>query len=92
MLTAGALGAIRVDADVVVLDLHIDLVTHLGHHVDTGERSLSASVRIEGADPDQPVRAPFGLERPVGSIAGDRERGRLDARFVTLGPVVDRDW
>ncbi len=37
MLTSGTLGAVSVDAEVVLVDLQLRLIAEIGHHVDTGE-------------------------------------------------------
>src|SRR6185312_13214977 len=91
VLSALAAGAEGVDAQVLLADVDLDAVVDLGADEDAGEGGVAALGLIEGRDAHQAVDAGFGLEQTVGVVALDREGGRLDAGFLALLAVVERD-
>ncbi len=61
----------------------------LRQNLDQGERGLAAFLRVERADPNEPVDAALGLEEAVGRAAVDRDGDALDARLLAFGLVQD---
>src|SRR3972149_1980725 len=87
MLAAGAAGPIRVDAQVLLIDLHRHVIGDFGHHLDQGEAGVPALLGVERADPHQAVHSPLALQPPVGPATVDRDRDALEARLFALGLV-----
>ena len=52
----------------------------LGQDLDEGERRLAPVLRVERADPDEPVDAALGPQPAVGAPAVDRDGHALEAR------------
>ena len=70
VLAAGALGAVGVDAQVVVGDLaDLDVVVDLRQHLDQRERRVAPLLGVERADAHQPMDAPLGTQVAVGAAA-----------------------
>ena len=82
VLAAGAARPVGVDAQVVLVDLDIDVLGQLGPDVHGRERGVSPRRLIERRDAHQPVHARFGREQPVGVVAGHGERRALQPGFV----------
>ena len=78
VLAAGAGGAVRVDADVVVVDLDRRVVGEQRRDDHLREARMPAMRGVERAEADEPVLAALRLEDPVRVVALDRERRRLD--------------
>ena len=68
---------IGVDAEILVVDLDVDVLRQLGPDVDRGERGVAARRLIERRDAHQPMDAGFGREQPVGVVAGHGDRRAL---------------
>ena len=79
-----------VHAKLVVPDDHLD-VLDLRHDRDRREGRVPALGGVEGRDPHQPVDAGLALQVPVGVLAGDLERRRLDPGLVAGEHVDDLD-
>ena len=88
VLAAGAAGAVGVHAQVLLVDLDLDVVVDFGHDVQRGERRVPPLVGVERADAHQPVHAALGLQVAVGVRAGHEERDALDAGLLA-GQVVE---
>ena len=82
VLAAGPAGAVRVDPQVVLVDLDRRLVGQERRDDDLRERGVAAVGAVERAQPHQPVHAALGLEEPVGVLALDGERRRLEAGLL----------
>ena len=89
VLAAGAGRAVRVDPDLVPVELDLDVVLDLGQHLDEGERRLAALLGVVRADPDEPVDAALGPQPAVGAAAVDGDRRALEAGLLALGLVDD---
>ena len=89
VLAAGALRAVRVDADLVPVELDLDVVVDLGQDLDQGERRLAPLLRVERADPDEAMDAALGAQPAVGAPAVDRDGHALEARLLALLLVDD---
>ena len=76
VLAAGALGAERVDPDLVPVELDLDVVVDLGQDLDQGERRLAPLLRVERADPDEAVDAALGAQPAVGARGRRRRPSR----------------
>ena len=74
--------AVRVDAQVALVDLDRGVGRQLGRDVDLREARLAAVRRVERAEAHQAVHAPLGAEHAVGVVAAHAERGRLQARLL----------
>src|SRR3954453_2950543 len=60
VLAASTLRAIGVDADLVPVELDLDVIVDFGKDLDEGERGLATLLGIEGADPDEAMDATLG--------------------------------
>jgi len=89
VLSAGALRSEGVDADLVPVQLDLDVVLGLGHDLHQRECRVATLLRVVGADPDEAVDAALGAQPAVGEPPGDRGRGALEARLLALGLVDD---
>ena len=89
MLAARPLRAVRVDPDVVPVELDLDVVVGLRQDLDEGERRLAALLRVERADPDQAVDAALGAQPAVGAPPVDRDGHALEAGLLPLLLVED---
>ena len=69
MLATGALRAVGVDAEVVLVDLQLGLVAEIRDDDDSGKGGVPAGLGIEGADPNQTMNSPLA---PRGSRRPDR--------------------
>ena len=78
VLAAGTRRAVGVDAQILVVDLDLDLVVDHRIDPDRGEAGVAAVVRIEGRDAHQAMDAAFGLEPAIGVGAGDPDRRRFE--------------
>jgi len=88
VLAAGAGGAEGVDAQVVQLDIDLDLVVHLRVDEHRSERGVPPRVGVEGRDAHQPVHADLRLQQAVSVVAVDLEGDGLDARALALQASV----
>ena len=91
VLAAGAAGAVGVDAQVLVLDLDVDVVVDLRDGLDGRERRLAALVGVERGDAHKAVDAALGLEHSEGVWAFDLEVDVLVAGLLALLRVVFLD-
>ena len=73
---------IGVDAEVLVVDLDVDVFGQLRPDVHRGERRVPARRLIERRDAHEPVHAGLRRQQAVGVLAGDRERRALEPGFV----------
>ena len=89
VLAAGAAGAVGVDAKVVGLDVDLDLFVDLGIDEDGGEGGVPARVGVERRDAHQPMHADFRAQQPVGILALDGKRSRLETGFLTRQAIGD---
>ena len=88
VLAAGAARSVGVDAQILVLDLDVDVVRQLRPDEDGRERGVPARRLIERRDAHEPVDAGLGQHQAVRVVADDRHRRALDAGFVA-GLQVD---
>ena len=85
VLAAGAGGAEGVYAQVGRVDLDLDRIVHFGIDEDAGKRGVAPRVRIVGRFAHQAVDAGLGAQVAVGVLAGELERGGLDAGHLAVG-------
>jgi hypothetical protein len=89
VLAAGPLRTERVHADLVPVELDLDIVVDLGQDLDQGECRVPPLLGVERADPHEPVNASLRAEPAVGTPAVDRDRRALDARLLALELIDD---
>ena len=89
MLAAGALRAVGVDPDLVPVELDLDVVVDLGQDLDQRERRLAPLLRVERADPHEPMDAALGAQPAVGAPAVDLDGHALEAGLLALLLVDD---
>ena len=89
VLAAGALRAEGVDPDLVPVELDLDVVVGLGQDLDERERRLAPVLRVERADPDEPMDAALGAQPAVGAPAVDRDGHALEAGLLAFLLVED---
>jgi hypothetical protein len=80
--------AVGVDAEVLLVDLHLDVLRELRPHEHGRKRGVPAGGLVEGGDPNEPMHAGFSRHQAVGVVAGEGEGRALEARLVA-GLVVD---
>ena len=98
VLAAGAARAVGVDAEVGLVDLDVDVVGDERADDHLRERRVAPVRLVERREAHEPVHAALGLEDPVGVLALDGERRRLEARLLAgrgldqlgLEPAVGR--
>src|SRR6185437_1201719 len=78
VLPAGAGRPVGIDAQVLVVDLHVDLVVDDRVDPGRGKAGVAARGRIERRDAHEPVHAALGLEPAIGVDAADPDRRRFD--------------
>ena len=81
VLAAGARSPVGVDAQVLFLVFHLDLVIDHGIDPYRGKAGVAPGLRIERRDAHQPVHAAFVLQPAIGVRAGDLQRGRFQPGF-----------
>src|SRR5450759_892977 len=91
VLPAGAAGAIGVDAQVIVVDLDVDVVAHQRRGVDGDEARVPAVGRVERAHAHETVDPSLSLEQPIYVLALHSQGGALEAGFVAFLRVVHLD-
>ena len=84
VLAAGAAGAVGIDAQVVWVDLDVNILLDVRHHVGRAERCLALARRVERRDADQAVNAVFAAKQSVHVIAVDLKRHSLDAGLIAF--------
>ena len=89
MLSAGTRGAIRINPDIVRLDLNVIVLRKLRHHLTGDKRCLSLALCIERADPDKAVYAVLRPKEAVGIGSVDLEVHGFDAGFIAVHQVHD---
>src|SRR5262245_48961413 len=82
VLTPGAARAVRVDAEVALVQLDVDVVGQQRRDDHLGEARVASVRLVEWAQADEPVHAALGLEDPVGVLALHAEGRRLEAGFL----------
>src|ERR1043165_3053548 len=83
VLPARAAGAVRVDAEVLVVDLDVDLLVDVGIDVHRRERGVAPLGRVVRRDAHEAMHAVLRLEIAVDVLAAHDDRRALDARLVT---------
>ena len=87
MLSAGTAGTVRIDTNVLVTHLNIDLFVDIRHNIAGHERSLAFSCRIERRNTDETVNAFFGFQVTVSILAIDLERNRLHTGLIAIQKI-----
>ncbi len=83
VLATGSLRTVRVDLQVVFVDLDLGVIGQKRRDDDRCERRVAPVGAVERALTDEAVLAPFGLENSVGVLTAHGERGALQARFFS---------
>src|SRR5581483_1428204 len=91
VLTAGAGRPVRVDAQVVLIDLRLLGLVQRGDRVERRERGLAPRVRVERRDADEAVHALLTGQEPVRVPALHDEGRRADARLRSRVRGVELD-
>ena len=82
MLAAGTGRAIGVNAQVLILDVDLDILVYFGRDEHRDERGLAAAAGIERRDPHQTMNAGLGRHQPVCVIALDAKCRGFDTRLA----------
>ncbi len=88
VLAALAAGAVRVDAQVVELQVDVNGLVDLRRNIDRRERGVPSLGLVEGRDAHQPMHAAFAGQHAKGIFAHDGEGGGLDAGPFAVLVVV----
>ncbi len=89
VLAALAAGAIRVDAQIVGLDVDDDGVVDLGRDEHARKAGVATLGLVERRDADETMHAGFTLDKAESEIAADGEGCRFDAGFIAVLKLVD---
>lgn len=73
MLTAGSAGTIGINPQIILIDLHIQILLNIRHHVAGYKGGLPLSVGVERRDPHQAVDASLGFQISKGVLPVDLE-------------------
>ena len=57
MLSAGAAGTVRIDADILIPHLNVHILLDIRHDIAGDERGLAFARRVKGRDAHKPVNA-----------------------------------
>jgi hypothetical protein len=85
VLPTRAARAVRVDPEIRLVDLDVDVVVHEGAHDHLREARVAPVRLVERAQADEPVHAALGLQDPVRVLTVDGEGGRFEARLLARG-------
>src|SRR5579862_7262171 len=89
VLSAGPGRAEGVYADVVVVDLDVGRIVEQGSDDDLREARVPAVRRVERAQAHEPMLTTLGLEDPVGVVAANGQRRRLDPVLLPRARLED---
>ena len=82
MLATGAARPVRVDPEIFLVDLDLDILRQLRPHKHGCERRVAPGRLIKRRDTHEAMHTSFGRHQPIRIVAGQHECGALDARFV----------
>src|SRR2546422_2586652 len=82
VLPSGATRPVRVDAEILLFDLDVDVFRQLGPDVHRRERRVAPRGLIERRDADEPANTGLRGKQTVGVITGNDERRAFQAGFV----------
>ena len=91
MLTACAARAIGVDAEVIRVDIDMNLIRELRHDVAGDKRSLTLARGIEGRDAHQTVHTVFAPQSSVGIFAVNLNGHGLDTCDIAVEIIENLD-
>src|SRR5215207_6542395 len=89
VLPASPRGPVRIDLQVLLVNLDLHLVVYDGGYGDRGEARVPPATGVERADPDEPVDAALRREEPESVLPRDSEGGALYPGLLTLGVLDD---
>src|SRR5215207_5604753 len=89
VLPASPRGPVRIDLQVLLVNLDLHLVVYDGGDGDRGEARVPPATGVERADPDEPVDAALRREEPESVLPRDSEGGALYPGLLTLGVLDD---
>ena len=78
VLAASAARPVRIDTDLFVFDLEIDVFRQLRPDVEGRKRRMAARGLVEGRNAHEAVHAGLGRQQPVRVLPCHRDRGTLD--------------
>ena len=87
MLSAGTAGTVRIDTNILITNLNIDLFVDIRHNIARYERCLAFSCRVERRNTDETVNAFFRFQIPVSVFAVDLECHGLHTGLITVQKV-----
>ena len=73
MLSPGAAASVGIDAQILLVDLHVQIFLNIRHHVQRHKGGLALPLRIKGGYPHQPVHTLLRLQVAVGIHPVDLE-------------------
>ena len=85
------MGVEDVYAQVVRVNLDLDVVRQDGQDLHAGKRGLAALLGVRGRDAHQAVHALLGAKHAIGVLAAHREHGAVEANDLARLGVVDGD-
>ena len=84
MLTAGAAGTVSVNAQIIHIDLHIQIFLNIRHHITRNKGGLPFACRVKGRNPHQTVDSSLGLQIAEGIASVNLNGHGLDSRFISV--------
>ena len=82
-------GVVDVDAQVLGVDIDLDVIGQNRKDLNAGERRLSALLLVCGRDAHKAMHALLGAKHAVGVVPMHREGGVINTNDLGLGRVVD---
>ena len=84
MLTARTAASVGINAQILRVDLDIQIFFDIRHNIQGYERGLTLALGVEGGNPDKTVYAFFRFQIAVSVFAVYLEGNGLDARFFAV--------
>ena len=84
VLSACPARTVRIDTQIVHIDLDIDILLDIRHDITAHERCLTLARRIERGNPNKTVYTLFGLQIAIGVRTVYLECHRLNTRFISV--------
>ncbi len=84
MLSAGTAASVGINAKILLVNLHIQILLDIRHNIQGHKRGLALALGVERGDPHQTMHALLRLQVAVSINAVDLESHGLDARLVPV--------
>ena len=89
VLSACAAASVGIDPQILIVDLHVQILFDVRHDIQRHKGSLPFSLGVEGRDSHQTVHALFRLEIAVGVFPVHLKGDGFDARLIAVQIIQD---